>query len=116
MRVINTENSFTVSSEGYGDYGLYLIAKERVEQIIKHGFNKDHDNKYEKDELLKASLYMLFFHYRDLFPEGSLDHFYDMFPWSDYWRKKFEEKDCAEALVIIGAMIAAQLDVLHSNH
>lgn len=79
--------------------GIELIAKERQEQIEKHGYDADNDAYYSNGELLQAAKYCL---------ESNL------FSWPKSWdlraKDKIDNKTDAERLVVGAAFISAELD------
>jgi len=84
--------------------GVELIAKERQEQIEKHGFDKSHDANNRNCELVFAAMFMLT-EDKDYWPKN----------WDMGWYFKFKEKSYQEKLVIAGALIAAEIDRLNSS-
>ena len=81
--------------------GIKLIAKERQEQITKHGFNTEWDSAYKCGELVTAAKYCINLKGSN-WPEG----------WDASFRAKIYAKSYKERLVIAGAFIAAELDRL----
>ncbi len=81
--------------------GAQLIAKERQEQIEKHGWSLDNDQHYKHQQLKQAALYCLM-------P--------DFFSWPQGWIEKFkikiDNKSKIEQLTVAGAFIAAEIDRL----
>lgn len=83
--------------------GLELIAKERMEQIVKHGFDKEHDgnDKHQNGELADAAHFALTLH-----------------GWPEEWDREFADKIAKkpykERLAIAGALIASEIDRLNS--
>lgn len=81
--------------------GVMLIARERQEQIEKHGFSVKEDVEfYQKNELIKAALFCI---------DTSV------FEWPFYWQEEFRGKilaktDPVERLRVAGALIAAEID------
>lgn len=97
---------------GYPGTGIELIAKERQEQIEKHGFDVIHDNElYEGDQLVDAALYAL-----------SGDDKYYPKDWGEWWRNKMVAKTASvshskiERLKIAGALIASEIDRLLNKY
>lgn len=91
--------------------GCTLIMKERREQIQKHGWTPEADNKYEGPFLKLLAMYLLLEdndaekdNLRNylLAPEG---WFVDKFVLD-----KFDSKTPKERLIIAGALIAAEID------
>lgn len=80
--------------------GIELIAEERQEQIVKHGFNAEHDDQYNM-ELRDASVYLL---------TGNPSYFPS--DWSVEWKLKFDSKGYKEQLIVAGALIASEIDRL----
>lgn len=88
--------------------GIELIAKERQEQIEKHGFDEAHDRKrdHTSGQLIGAAGYLLAStrttkkQVCGWYPDG----------WNTFFRFKFNEKDDINKLVTAGALIAAEID------
>jgi hypothetical protein len=87
--------------------GVELIAKERAEQIEKHGWDLSNDDDYAQGELLMAAQFCLNVN-NDL-----------LWPWHDgpdgigtYFFKKIRAKIPTERIIIAGAFCAAELDRL----
>jgi hypothetical protein len=79
--------------------GIELIAKERQEQIERHGFLPDGDLKYEKGELLHFADYMIFSNNVKLpncFNTDIINHLHT--------------KSRIEQLAVAGALLAAEID------
>lgn len=84
--------------------GIDLIAKERYEQITKHGRTIEHDVKYNRQsELYLGAMAIL---EKDLiqFPSN----------WDGAWCARAIQKSYKERLIIAGAFIAAELDLLQA--
>lgn len=79
--------------------GIELIAKERQEQIEKHGWNIEKDKCYKSEELLKAALFCID-QKRFEFPWG----------WIEKFRTKIVRKNRVQQLIVAGAFIAAEID------
>ena len=81
--------------------GIELIAKERQEQIEKHGFDIKNDQDYPNNELIKAALFCI-------------DS--NVFEWPQFWgtqfRWKIEKNDRITRLTKAGSFIAAEIDRL----
>ena len=80
--------------------GIELIAKERQEQIEKHGFTLDHDFYHETSEnIIGAAI-------------GAITADMGKFPvnWEDHLVYKIVSKPYCERLVIAGALLAAEID------
>ena len=80
--------------------GIELIPIERLEQVIKHGFQVQDDEFYSKGELYDAALFAL--DTTNDWPEK----------WDIYFRDKIAAKSYKERLIVAGALIAAELDRL----
>lgn len=86
--------------------GTEMIANEREEQIIKHGYTLEHDRDIETNGgLIDGAQYLLrnYSGYEDnskYFPEK----------WMDYTKEKFDMKGDIETLTVAGALIAAEID------
>lgn len=87
--------------------GIELIAQERQEQIVKHGFDNRHDsNEYHTNGQLRyAAAHLL------VGGEGL-----DFYPkdWDKKYKRKFEAKKLIERLKVAGALIAAEIDRLQA--
>lgn len=84
--------------------GIELIAKERQEQIEKHGYDEKHDFQNRNEELRNTAICLLA-HDANKFPFHSWD--------IKYFVKLFK-KDRKEKLIIAGALIAAEIDRLQN--
>lgn len=82
--------------------GIELIAKERQEQIEKHGFDRRHDEG-EAYNLSNAAVFVLT-HDERYYPEE----------WEEKWKDKFVSKGYEERLIVAGALIAAEIDRLQN--
>ena len=87
--------------------GVELIAKERQEQIEKHGFTeqyqKDHLEYYSDGQLIDAAHYAITLKgWPQDWPKG-------------YYRDKIVAKSYKDRLIIAGALIAAEIDRLNYN-
>lgn len=80
------------------------IAQERQEQIEKHGFTLERDQRYEAEELRWAAIYCL---------TGNIEHWPSGLPHE--WRKKIDAKSYPEKLATSGAFSAAEIDRLQSQ-
>lgn len=95
------------------NYGVNLIAKERLEQIEKHGFDAKHDGGpgHSRGELAQAAGYLLtdVIDPVDKFCNAIID-----FPsnWSKKFQHQFDQKTDIEKLITAGALIAAEIDRL----
>lgn len=85
--------------------GIDLIKEERIEQIEKHGYNPDYDNKHHSDgELLRFAIYLIQSN-NDNFPKGfTEDHVLQFFL-----------KSRIKQLTVAGALIAAEIDRLQNK-
>lgn len=82
--------------------GVELIAKERKEQIEKHGWSSEHDDQHKEDELIDVVTYILTWD-RDYWPDD----------WEEDQLNKLAGKSYKEQLVVAGALIAAEIDRLN---
>lgn len=84
--------------------GVELIAKERKEQIEKHGRTIEYDKKYNVSDQLRIAAMTLMFKgpIKRVCPTG----------WDKKVWKKMSEKSYEERLIIAGAFLAAELDRL----
>lgn len=86
--------------------GVELIAQERQEQLLKHKFTIEHDQREFKtygDMLGAGMLYLL---------TGNHQHFPEA--WERYWKERLDRKSEVEKLAVIGALAAAKIDLLQS--
>lgn len=81
--------------------GFESIAKERIEQVIKHRQHLDQDLTYKKGELVKAAMYCIALDAK-LWPRG----------WNVLYRDKIKNKSLEERYVVAGAFLAAEVDRL----
>ncbi len=84
--------------------GALLIANERDEQIIKHGFSAEKDTEfYNNAELVQAALFSL---HPEIFA----------FPgnWNVIYKDKIINKNLLDRYKVAGALIAAEIDRLIS--
>lgn len=81
--------------------GFESIAKERIEQVVKHRQTLAKDRGYKKGQLVDAAIFCLTGDKR-FWPRG----------WNSLYRKKIENKSLEERYVIAGAFIAAEVDRL----
>lgn len=79
--------------------GVLAIAKERVEQLEKHGFDPNHDDQWDGGELEQAAAALLNEDYLQ-WPKS--------WPQQDFLR--MSEKGTRERLAVIGAFLAAEID------
>lgn len=88
--------------------GIELIAKERQEQIEKHGKTAAYDESHNQDRaLVKAAIALLQEHPSIIdFPESWL---------VNTLTHKMRNKSYGERLVIAGALIAAEIDRITHN-
>lgn len=82
--------------------GIELIAKEREEQINKHGYDVESDKQYDKGELLGFVMSIITLNI-------------EYFPFNPTLFKYVEQKTRKEQLSIAGALVAAELDRIISN-
>lgn len=83
--------------------GIELIAEERQEQIVKHGFDARHDEG-ESFNLTNAAVFVL-----------TGDEIYYPESWEVKWKNKFMGKNYKDSLIAAGALIAAELDRLQNT-
>lgn len=86
--------------------GIELIAKERQEQIEKHGFTLGHDIQVHSDDeaLIDCARYLI----------SDNEMFYPE-DWGMKTLEKLRTKTEIEKLVVAGALIAAEIDRLRSE-
>lgn len=85
--------------------GIELIAREREEQLLKHGRNLEHDIKNNKNEELREGAVMLLLHDLREAPTS----------WDDELCQKMVVKPYVERLKIAGALLAAEIDRINSK-
>lgn len=83
--------------------GIELIAKEREEQIKKHGYDENHDEEHKDGQIIEAVIAVLDINCMG-FPYG----------WEDF-NEKVTMKPYKEKLIIAGALIAAEIDRLQNK-
>ena len=105
-RRFNNRNLINYKSYKMKKTGIELIADERKEQILKHGFDTNHDAMYndpnahhQTGELTYAALHALW-------PEGQ---FYPR-TFEKWFADKITTKTYKERLIIAGALLAAEID------
>lgn len=82
--------------------GAELIARERNEQIVKHGFDETRDTQYYAEgELIDAANFCLG---TSAFPSN----------WNKIYAEKIMKKNKLDKLKVAGALIAAEMDRLIS--
>jgi hypothetical protein len=91
--------------------GIEMIAKERKEQVEKHGFNDVHDDKSFNrcGELKQAAAYLIAetgTNHKDILIADYPDN------WHVGFKIKFARKTHIEKLVVAGALLAAEIDRL----
>ena len=84
--------------------GVELIAKERIEQIVKHGWSLYDDTSYSDEQLLKAALFCI-----------DQKRFEWPFGWISKFRDKIIWKNRIQQLTVAGALIAAEIDRLQNE-
>lgn len=93
--------------------GIELIAKERQEQIEKHGFDLEKDSEYyTQGELMEAAKYALTLERED-YPSSWDFWFHDKM--RDKEKRMSEQEFWIERLKIAGALIAAELDRIQED-
>jgi hypothetical protein len=82
--------------------GIELIAKERQEQIEKHGFSPKHDMDiyHLNGELRLAAEYLISSNENPYYPDN----------WDEKYKNKFDSKTYIERLATAGALLAAEID------
>lgn len=87
--------------------GIELIAKERQEQIEKHGWTLEHDREHSSGQMAKLAATLSVYHTDAVVLESG-----DSIP--DDWNLiKKVIGDSVKALTIAGALIAAEIDRLN---
>lgn len=84
--------------------GAERIAKERQEQINKHGYDSSHDAEHVDNELIKAALFAI-----------NPYQFEPPYEWERRFIDRIINKNKIERLVVAGALIAAEIDRLQSK-
>lgn len=79
--------------------GIGLIATERQEQIVKHGFSVENDQYYSRKELIQAAKFAM-----------NPDLEYWPSKWNQELAEKIRSKDEIGRLTVAGAFIAAEID------
>jgi hypothetical protein len=92
--------------------GIELIAKERQEQIEKHGYTVDNDLNYNKAYQLTEAAAILA---TELFPTPRKRFAAMPNDWNDQICLKMCNKPRFERLIIAGALIAAELDKIQAR-
>ena len=87
------------SNAMYCTNGVLAIARERVEQLEKHGYDFAHDDQYTAGELEDAAKALLNEDYEQ-WPKG----------WPTHEFLRMSEKGTRERLAVIGAFLAAEID------
>lgn len=89
--------------------GIELIAEERNEQIVKHGWSASHDATHKNGELAKVSATILAMgtDMRTICPDGEYGS--DNNPWGLIEKLK---NDRIHQLKVAGALCAAEIDRL----
>jgi hypothetical protein len=110
-------------------FGVLRIAQERQRQIAQEGFDDEHDSTHEsKGQMaLAAACYAASAAGKDLIYEEADPDCYrqletceranwpkELWPWADSWDKR-EKHSKIRQLEIAGALIAAELDLLHRS-
>jgi hypothetical protein len=98
--------------------GIELIAEERNEQITKHYRSVEHDVAVNKDEqLIRAANQLLMDNEIFGTDEQRMKVLMSMVPvgWNPDIYKKMISKPFKERLVIVGALIAAEIDRIQAQ-
>ena len=80
---------------------IYEVVGERLEHFTKHGFESEHDDKHDDDQLAKAAAYFLDPHMYTVFND---------WPWENPPYKG--NKTRLEQLAVAGSLILAEMDRL----
>ena len=95
------QNPNTTVKETIEIDGAYLIAKERAEQIYKHGRTVESDSSNNRDyQLTEMAKILLSGNFSDNYPSN----------WEVPAMQKMLDKPYRERLIIAGALIAAEID------
>ena len=84
--------------------GIELIAKERKEQIEKHGYDAENDAECNDNELIKGALFAI-----------NPNQFEWPYEWGDSHMRTINKKCKVERLAVAGAFIAAEIDRLQNE-
>lgn len=95
--------------------GIELIAKERKEQIEKHGRTVALDIKINNDFELCHAANGLLFSEGEISPMDIIMEFGKLKDWDRGIIQKMVQKSYKERLVIAGALIAAEIDRLQNS-
>ena len=85
--------------------GIELIAKERKEQIEKHGFCETHDMEHDSGQLLKAAMFAM---------TEDEQYSQDGFEKFEETIEGYRHSGCLHNLIVAGALIAAEIDRLNA--
>ena len=80
--------------------GIELIAIERQEQIKKHNYNANHDGQHDNGELISAAIFAI-----------TLDDEWKQKGFGKF-EKRMQTKFIKDRLIITGALIAAEIDIM----
>ena len=83
--------------------GIELIAEERQEQIVKHGYDQNHDRDHLSGELAGAAVFAMTL--QEHFKQVGFEAF----------EEKMWKKSQIERYKIAGALIAAEIDRLNKS-
>lgn len=94
--------------------GIELIAKEREEQITKHGRTVDLDCKLNTEGQLSTAAGVLIAHESEASADGLWSAYRDIIPigWDKGIFQAMFDKPYKDRLIIAGALIAAEIDRL----
>jgi len=109
--------------------GIELIANERKRQIEKEGWDADHDSRHENNELSWAAI--CYAAPEEMIAHGEIDVSnkrygdtpscyssvsvpFDPWPWDTLYDKR-KKHNRLKRLIIAGALIAAEIDLIQAN-
>lgn len=96
--------------------GIQLIAEERQRQIEGEGWTYEHDNQYNRNELVRAAVCYLLRDDEAAMQEGTKGNIITSGYWpfsTEWWRPSPENR--IKELSKAGALIAAEIDRLQSQ-
>lgn len=94
--------------------GIELIAKERLEQIHKHGWSLEHDKYYKNGQLIDAARFCV---EQARIKQGLKDKEEHEWPsgWDQYFEDKIRGKSIVDQYAVAGAFYMAENDRTNST-
>ena len=89
--------------------GIELIAKERAEQIEKHGYTVITDKQYESGKLAELAIWVMM-DGTDAEKDNMAEYLFDEGPFPLWLKAKLLNKSIIARYIIAGALIAAEVD------